>query len=128
MIWFLTLLCIGLCAAVLPGGGKRLCPVCGRPARPRYKYCQVCWPFCNSIRCNIPIKERIRALIEALDGKTLEFRCYYTGKPLVLDDPKSQYYLTFDHIDPRGTRVVVCARFINDMKKDLTEDTASLSL
>jgi hypothetical protein len=122
MIWLATLLCIGLCAAVAPAEGQRRCLVCGRPARPRYKYCPVCWEFCCNREHAVPVAERIRALRQALDQRTGRFRCYYTGAWLDVEDPNSPFYLTFDHIDPRGKRVVVCAKFLNDMKKDLTGD------
>ncbi|MBM4249948.1 MAG: hypothetical protein FJ149_11070 [Euryarchaeota archaeon] len=59
-------------------------------------------------------------MIEALDSENGGFRCCYTGMLLILDDPDSPWYLSFDHIDPRKSRLAVCARQINEMKQDLT--------
>jgi hypothetical protein len=122
MIWLLTLLCFGLCAAVAPKGTTHRCPVCGREPRPRFKYCPVCWQFCGGSHKGIPAAVRARALRKAFDQRNGGFRCFYTGILLVLNDPRSHLYLTFDHIDPRKGRIVVCARLINEMKEDLTGD------
>ena len=63
----------------------------------------------------------IAALIEAYDSATDAFRCYYTGVLLDTDRPQNPFYLVFDHADPGTSRVVACARVINEMKKDLLE-------
>jgi hypothetical protein len=122
MIWLLALLCFGFCAAMAPNKGTRRCPVCGGETKPRFKYCPVCWPFCNNRHGNLPVGARITALIEARDKTAGGFRCFYSGILLDLTNSKSPIYLTFDHFDPRGKRLVVCARLINEMKKDLTGD------
>jgi hypothetical protein len=122
MIWLLTLICFSLCAALAPRQATGRCPVCGREPRPRFKYCPVCWQFCGGAHKGIPAAIRAAALRKALDPTTGGFRCFYTGILLVLDDPGSPMYLSFDHIDPRKGRIVVCARLINEMKEDLTGD------
>lgn len=103
-------------------GTRRTCPVCDRPAKYHGKYCPVCWRFCNNRHPHLPISERIKALKEALDKDGKGFRCFYTGKLLAVDDPDGPWYLTFDHMTPGKKRIVVCARLINEMKKDLTGD------
>jgi hypothetical protein len=53
---------------------------------------------------------------------TYGFVCYYTGMSLDLDDPKSPWYLVFDHWIPRDPRkIVVTSALVNRMKGDLTE-------
>lgn len=49
--------------------------------------------------------------------------CYYTGMRLDLEDPKSPWYLVFDHCTPQDPKKVVITSFLlNDMKSDLTEN------
>jgi len=51
------------------------------------------------------------------------FACYYTGMLLDLDDPKSHWYLVFDHWMPRDPRkIVITSALLNEMKSDLTEE------
>ena len=43
--------------------------------------------------------------------------------PLVLDDPKSPWYLVFDHWQPHDARrIVPTSALVNGMKGDLTEE------
>ena len=49
------------------------------------------------------------------------FWCLLIVNILVID-PDSPGYVTFDHIVPNEARLVVCARMIKEMKKDLTGD------
>jgi len=65
---------------------------------------------------------------EAINGvweyiRKYGFICYYTGMQLDLDDPKSPWYLVFDHWNPRDPRkIVITSALVNRMKSDLTEE------
>jgi hypothetical protein len=100
----------------------KVCAGCRRAAALKgHKYCARC------ARIAIRMK-RARFPREAIDGvwdyiRKYGFVCYYTGMPLVLDDPKSPWYLVFDHWIPRDPRkIVITTALLNKMKSDLTED------
>jgi hypothetical protein len=66
---------------------------------------------------------RKKALQAAWNKKADAFLCYYTGIKLDLTGPFSPFYLTFDHPIPGDdTRFVVCARFVNLMKSQMSEN------
>ena len=100
---------------------QRLCPVCGRPTSTRWhKYC----PDCSKIAKRMIAEHFSPKAIEAVWDyiRKYGYVCYYTGMPLNLDDPKSPWYLCFDHWipgDPR--RIVITSRLVNGMKDDMTE-------
>jgi hypothetical protein len=65
---------------------------------------------------------RKKALKAAWSKEADAFLCYYTGIKLDLTGPFGPFYLTFDHAIPGdNTRFVVCARFINEMKSQMSE-------
>jgi hypothetical protein len=102
-----------------------ICRVCGQPRHPHpLAYCcKSCKRLLDRIetRGRKPDRNaREWALHESWDGHC--FRCYYTNWPLVLDNPDSPYYLTWEHRTPGiESDVVVAAALINYMKADLTE-------
>lgn len=108
-----------LLASSTAGG---VCPVCGQPIlSKRHKLCARCSRIAYRMKL-------LRFPREAIDGvfdylHTYGFICYYTGMPLVTDDPKSPWYLVFDHWMPRDPRrIVVTSALVNAMKGDLTEE------
>jgi hypothetical protein len=61
-------------------------------------------------------------MVNALDRTINKFRCYYTGIILEEYQTKSPFYLTFDHIIPGdNSKLVCCARFINELKTSQSE-------
>ncbi len=101
---------------------KGLCPVCGQPIEFKgHKYCARCSRLVQRMRLARFSREVIDAVLDYL--RKYGFVCYYTGMPLVLDDPKSPWYLVFDHWNPRDPRkIVITSALVNRMKSDLTED------
>jgi hypothetical protein len=85
------------------------------------KYCARCARIAHRMK-------RARFPRKAINGvwnyiRKYGFVCYYTGMPLDLDDPKSPWYLVFDHWKPRDPRkIVITSAVLNIMKSDLTED------
>jgi hypothetical protein len=65
---------------------------------------------------------RAKALKEAWDPDRGCFACHYTGARLDETDPRSPWYLNFEHAVPRdlGT-LVVAAYWVNLMKTSLSE-------
>jgi hypothetical protein len=104
-----------------PDTPSRPCAVCRRAASGRSRYCPRCGRILDRARISLPVALIIAALIEAYDSAADAFRCYYSGACLDTDRPRNPFYLVFDHADPGGSRAVVCARIINEMKKDLLE-------
>jgi hypothetical protein len=99
-----------------------VCAGCrGAAASKGHKYCARCARLSFRMR-------RARFPREAVDGvwdyiRKYGFVCYYTGMELVLDDPKSPWYLVFDHWIPRDPRkIVITSAVVNTMKGDLTEN------
>jgi hypothetical protein len=91
------------------------------PALKGRKYCAKCARIAYRMK-------RARFPREAIQGvwdyiRKYGFVCYYTGMELDLDDPKSPWYLVFDHWNPRDPRkIVITSAVLNIMKSDLTED------
>jgi len=105
-----------------PSTDNRVCAGCGRAtALKGREYCARC------ARLNFRMK-LARFPPEAIKGvwdylHKYGFVCYYTGMPLDLDNPKSPWYLVFDHWMPRDPRkIVITSALVNQMKSDLTED------
>ena len=95
------------------------CVVCGHPARYRCQYCARCKKFASKSTTK---RVRRRALIAAWNKEADGFLCYYTGVKLEDYDTASPFYLTFDHPVPGDkTQLLVCARFINELKTAMTE-------
>jgi hypothetical protein len=105
----------------MPGPVTHPCPACKRPAKTRSRYCARCGKIMDRARISLPVALILAALIDAYDSATDSFHCYYTGVILDTNNPKSPFYLVFDHLDPGQNKIVACARVINEMKKDLLE-------
>ncbi len=101
--------------------GDQACPVCGRSIeRKGLRYCARCSGIVHRMKHERFSPECISAVLDYLH--TYGFVDYYTGMPLVLDDPKSPWYLVFDHWKPRDPRrMVVTSALVNRMKGVLTE-------
>ena len=104
------------------GPGEKLCAGCRQAAALKgRKFCATC------ARINYRMMQA-RFPRKAMDGvwdyiRKYGFVCYYTGMPLDLDDPKSPWYLVFDHWSPRDPRkIVITSSLVNRMKSDLTEE------
>jgi hypothetical protein len=104
-----------------PSTDDRVCDGCRRAAASKgHKYCARCARLAFRMR-------RARFPREAILGvwdyiRKYGFVCYYTGMDLGLDDPKSPWYLVFDHWMPRDPRkIVITSAVVNVMKGDLTE-------
>jgi hypothetical protein len=102
--------------------GDKICDGCRRAAALKGReYCARC------ARLNLRMK-RARYSREAINGvwehiRKYGFVCYYTGMELDLDDPKSPWYLVFDHWIPRDPRkIVITSAVVNIMKNDLLEE------
>ena len=108
-----------ICAMALT---KKTCIICGHPSALVVfysKYCPVCLVIMSKgLHKNV----RKSALIAAWNKEADAFLCYYTGVKLNVRDTASPFYLTFDHAIPGdNTRFVVCARFVNEMKSQMSE-------
>lgn len=98
------------------------CGVCAAVTHPQAYLCRRCKRFVDRVdtRGRPSRDARVKALNRAWDGEV--FRCYYSGVPLVEDDPKDPRYVTFDHRTPRTEGdIVLAAAAINDMKSDMSE-------
>lgn len=97
----------------------RNCPICGRPRLPHHEYCPRCAKFGRRMKSKFP-KQASKAIWDYI--RKNGFVCYYTGMRLDLKDPKSPWYLVFDHWRPGDPRkVVITSSLLNDMKSDMTE-------
>jgi hypothetical protein len=99
--------------------GQRInpCEICESPAPAKGKYCARCNRF---ILHHEDKAERAAALKRAWDRKRKRFRCYITGVLLEETDFRDPWYIVFDHVVPDGTRLEVCAAWVNGMKADMT--------
>jgi hypothetical protein len=62
-------------------------------------------------------------MIAAWSKELDAFVCAYTGVPLDEKNPKSPWYLNFDHVIPgKKGDLAVCCALANDMKSDMTAD------
>jgi len=103
----------------LPSRAVLGCPACGRPPFPGSMYCATCRSFIFS---RLKVAARAAALKRAWDEERQAFLCYYTGLPLDVSDPRSPWYLVFDHLIPgQKGDIVACAFWVNAMKTFLTE-------
>ena len=104
-----------------PSMGNGVCPVCGQPILlKRHKLCARCSRIAYRMKLLRFPRDSVNGVFDYLH--TYGFICYYTGMALVLDDPKSPWYLVFDHWMPRDPRkIVVTSALVNQMKSDLTE-------
>ncbi len=104
------------------GPGEKLCDGCRRAAALKgRKYCATCVRIDYRMKHDRLFRECMNEIWEYV--RKYGFVCYYTGMPLNLDDPKSPWYLVFDHWMPRDPRkMVITSYLVNEMKSDLTED------
>ncbi|MBM4249662.1 MAG: hypothetical protein FJ149_09585 [Euryarchaeota archaeon] len=94
------------------------CLVCHGILYPRSRYCARCRRFITSQRENAA---RCKAMVVSWDPVAKGFRCLYTGVLLDLHNPKSPWYLTFDHLVPGRAPLAVCAAWVNRMKGSMAE-------
>jgi hypothetical protein len=95
------------------------CVICGHPPYPKSQYCASCRHF---IYCRDEFFARVLALKASWDPVLQAFICRYTGLPLNISDPKSPWYLAFDHLVPgQKGNIAACAFWVNAMKTYLTE-------
>jgi len=102
--------------------GDKVCAGCGHAAALKgRKFCARCARISFRMKHDRLFRECINEIWEYV--RKYGFVCYYTGMPLELDDPKSPWYLVFDHWMPRDPRkMVITSSLLNEMKSDLTED------
>ena len=97
--------CAG-CARAAALKGRRFCARCARTAY-RMKHDRLFRTCINEIWDYV---------------RKYGYVCYYTGMDLDTEDPKSPWYLVFDHWMPRDPRkIVITSSLLNEMKSDLTE-------
>jgi hypothetical protein len=99
--------------------GDKVCAGCGRaPALKGRKFCARC---AFRMKHDRLMRDSINAIWDYV--RKYGYVCYYTGMPLEMDDPKSPWYLVFDHWMPRDPRkIVITSSLVNEMKSDLTEE------
>jgi hypothetical protein len=117
---------IGAIAAVLICAmaiTKKNCIICGHTSAQVVFYSQYC-PVCLRIMSKGLHKNVRKAALKAAWSRDADaFLCYYTGVRLDVSNTASPFYLIFDHAIPGdNTRFVVCARFVNEMKSQMSED------
>ena len=106
----------------MPKALIKKCCICGKPLWSRKSvYCFDCAVLAYRMDCKNFSPEAIEGVWGYIrkHGK----KCYYTGMLLELRDPKSPWYLVFDHWIPGdGRKVVITSSLFNDMKSDLSEN------
>jgi hypothetical protein len=96
------------------------CEICGDEPFPRSIFCPRCRRFVFS--GGHDHRPRVRALKRAWDPVLRMFICYYTGIPLDITNPRSPWYLTFEHRTPGNEwSQVVAASWVNAVKTALSE-------
>ena len=96
------------------------CDICGQPSFPHSIYCPACRRFV--FWGGLDHRPRVRALKMAWDPILKGFLCYYTGVLLNLTDPRSPWYMTFEHRIPGDDRTqVMAASWVNSMKTAMSE-------
>ena len=102
--------------------GDKICAGCGQAAALKgRKFCARCARIAFRMKHDRLFRESISAIWDYV--RKTGFVCYYTGMTLEMDDPKSPWYLVFDHWMPRDPRkIVITSGVLNIMKSDLTEE------
>ena len=102
--------------------GEKECDGCRRAAALKgRKFCATCVRTAFRMKHDRLFRECINEIWDYI--RKYGYVCYYTGMPLNLDDPKSPWYMVFDHWMPRDPRkMVITSSLINEMKSDLTEE------
>jgi hypothetical protein len=96
------------------------CRICGRPTAKLFRYCPRCHRF---VTWNGTVRTvAVNAMKEAWSAEQGGFLCHFTGMRVEEADPRSPWFLTFDHRVP-GERetLVVAAWWVNMMKSSLSE-------
>ena len=97
-----------------------VCEICGEEAVRLSKYCARCRSFIHNKPQDT---DRAAAMKEAWDRTGRCFRCQITGIVLEEKDHTSPFFMSFDHVMPgRKGKLQVVARFINQMKADLSSE------
>jgi hypothetical protein len=97
-----------------------VCDICQKETSPRASYCTRCRKF---IFHKPGHRARAEAMKLAWSGEQDGFLCHYTGVKLDESNPKSPWYLNFDHVIPgKKGKLVVCAALINGMKSDMSAE------
>jgi phosphopantetheinyl transferase (holo-ACP synthase) len=92
--------------------------ICGSPRGTNREFC----PRCQKLTRQYPAIAKRWALVAALDKSINRFRCYYTNIVLEENDNSSPFFINFDHPIPGDdTRLVACAKFVNELKNAMTE-------
>jgi hypothetical protein len=99
---------------------KTDCAICGGPSFASSIYCKRCRRY--TLWAGRDRRMHAIAMKRAWSPKENGFLCSYTGVRLDDDDPRSPWYLTFDHRIPgdKGT-LVVAAWWVNAMKTALSD-------
>jgi hypothetical protein len=102
--------------------GEKECAGCRRAAALKgRKYCARCARLAFRMKHARLLREAMDAIWDYL--RKYGYVCYYTGMALDTEDPKSPWYLVFDHWMPRDPRkIVITSALVNEMKSDMTED------
>ena len=101
---------------------NKRCFICGKRAfSDRSRYCLTCARFAFRMKARQFPPWVVKKIWEYV--RKYGYVCYYTGMPLVMDDPRSSFYCVFDHWAPHDPRkIVITSALINGMKSDLSED------
>jgi hypothetical protein len=101
---------------------EKACAGCRRAAALKgRKFCARCARLAFRMKHDRLFRESMEGIWDYL--RKYGYVCYYTQMTLVTDDPKSPWYLVFDHWMPRDPRkIVITSALVNEMKSDLTED------
>jgi hypothetical protein len=102
---------------------KKQCCICGKlfvMTSHRSEYCRVCSQLSKRMSTeHFPAKTRKRIWNYIRKNG---YVCYYTQMPLDTYNPKSPWYVVFDHWIPgNNKKVVLTSALLNDMKSDLSE-------
>ena len=105
-----------------PSTNDKVCAGCGQASALKgRKFCARCARVAFRMKHGRLFRECINDVWDYV--RKNGYVCYYTGMPLQMDDPKSPWYLVFDHWMPRDPRkIVITSSLLNEMKSDLTEE------
>ncbi len=97
------------------------CCICGRKVFSDHSiYCRGCYLFSRRMDQRGIHAQAVKAIWKFV--RKYGYVCYYTGMALVMDNPKSQWYFSFDHRIPGdNTTVVLTCALVNEMKSDMTD-------
>jgi hypothetical protein len=97
------------------------CCICGRAVYSDHSiYCRRCYLFSRRMNQRGIHAIAVKAIWNFV--RKYGYVCYYTGEPLIMDNPKSEWYFTFDHRIPgNDTTVVLTCALVNEMKSDMTD-------